>query len=212
MNLSKKVIDTYNNKKCINKNMNNINSKEKENIKIIKNINVKNNKNLLSIKKLNLLTENNIHFSYIINQTKENKENIISKEISFYFIEKINNFNYNKIISEIHETEFIILKDEENIKNYNLIISELQEKNKILSDELDKYKKELDIDIYNKNEESRGDKEQIELLLNENQELKNQLEEYKESNNMSMSNSKEDLEKYYKDIINENDKIFNGTK
>ena len=205
MNLSKKVIDTYSNKKCINKNMNNINSKDKENIKIIKNINVNNNKNLLSIKKLNLLTENNIHFSYIINQTKENKENIISKEISFYFIEKINNFNYNKIISEIHETELIILKDEENIKNYNTIISELQEKNKILSDELDKYKKELDIDIDNKNEESRGDKEQIELLLNENQELKNQLEEYKESNNMSMSNSKEDLEKYYKDIINENE-------
>ena len=204
MNLSKKVIDTYSNKKSINKNKNNINSKEKENIKIIKNINANNNKNLLNIKRLNLLSEN-IHFSYIINQTKQKKENIISKEISFYFIEKINNFNYNKIISEIHETELIILKDEENIKNCNIIISELQEKNKILSDELDKYKKELDIDIDNKNEESRGDKEQIELLLNENQELKNQLEEYKESNNMSMSNSKEDIEKYYKDIINENE-------
>ena len=211
MNLSKKVIDTYSNKKCVNKNKSNINSKEKENIKIIKNINVNNNKNLLSIKKLNLLTENNIHFSYIINQAKkEHQENKISKEISLYFLEevkiKLNNSNFTTNISQIHETELIILKkDNESIKDDNIVISELQEKIKILTEELNKYKKDISIDTENKNEESKVDKEQIELLLNENQELKNKIEEYKESNNMSVSNSKEDMEKYYKEIINENE-------
>ena len=186
MNLSKKVIDIYSINNPINKkkNNNNINSKEKENTKIKKisenNKNKNNNDNLLKIKKINLLSENIIHFSYIINQAKkEHQENKISKEISLYFLEevkiKLNNSNFTTNISQIHETELIILK------------------------------KDKSIDTENKNEESKVDKEQIELLLNENQELKNKIEEYKESNNMSVSNSKEDMEKYYKEIINENE-------
>ena len=217
MNLSKKVIDIYSINNPINKkkNNNNINSKEKENTKIKKisenNKNKNNNDNLLKIKKINLLTENIIHFSYIINQAKkEHQENKISKEISLYFLEevkiKLNNSNFTTNISQIHETELIILKkDNESIKDDNIAISELQEKIKILTEELNKYKKDISIDTENKNEESKVDKEQIELLLNENQELKNKIEEYKESNNMSVSNSKEDMEKYYKEIINENE-------
>ena len=215
MNLSKKVIDIYSINNPINKkkNNNNINSKEKENTQIKKISDNKNNNNdnLLKIKKINLLTENIIHFSYIINQAKkEHQENKISKEISLYFLEevkiKLNNSNFTTNISQIHETELIILKkDNESIKDDNIAISELQEKIKILTEELNKYKKDISIDTENKNEESKVDKEQIELLLNENQELKNKIEEYKESNNMSVSNSKEDMEKYYKEIINENE-------
>ena len=216
MNLSKKVIDIYSINNPINKKMyNNINSKEKENTQIKKisdnNKNNNNNENLIKIKKINLLTENILHFSYIINQAKkEHQENKISKEISLYFLEevkiKLNNSNFTTNISQIHETELIILKkDNESIKDDNIAISELQEKIKILTEELNKYKKDISIDTENKNEESKVDKEQIELLLNENQELKNKIEEYKESNNMSVSNSKEDMEKYYKEIINENE-------
>ena len=196
MNLSKKVIDIYSINNPINKkkNNNNINSKEKENTKIKKisenNKNKNNNDNLLKIKKINLLSENIIHFSYIINQAKkEHQENKISKEISLYFLEevkiKLNNSNFTTNISQIHETELIILKkDNESIKDDNIAISELQEKIKILTEELNKYKKDISIDTENKNEESKVDKEQIELLLNENQELKNKIEEYKESNNI----------------------------
>ena len=139
---------------------------------------------------------------------KKTSEKIIAKEITFFIINKKIQLNlFTKNISQIHEYELKIINH--NIKNMSKenkndeIINELQEKIKILSEELSKYKNEINIE--NKTEESKLDKEQIELLLNENQELKNQIEEYKESNNMSLSNSKEEMEKYYKDTINENE-------
>ena len=210
MNLSKKVIDIYSNNNRNNINTNIINQKEniqnKENNKRnIINVNKDNNNsynkeiNLVKTEKINILTENRFHFCYI-KSLENQKIVIISKEISFNIINKINNFMKN--ISLIHEAELIIPNENLEIKDYNLIIEELQEKIKTLNDELTKYKTDIDID---KNEESKADKEQIELLLNENQELKNQIEEYKDSNNISLSNSKDEKEKYYKEIINENE-------
>ena len=205
MNLSKKVIYLYSNNNQIKNRINNL--KQKENFQIKDNnknnhFNIVNNNSikLLETNKENLLTENMFHFCYI--KSLENERiNIISKEISFNIINKINNFM--KDISQIHENELIIVNENLEKKDYNSIIEELQEKIKTLTDELTKYK--TDIDTENKNEESKADKEQIEMLLNENQELKNQIEEYKDSNNISLSNSKDELEKYYKDIINENE-------
>ena len=204
MNLSKKVIDIYSNNNKIN---NNVIIKNKNNVKLKENIKQNNNNNininnLVNSKKINLLIEDNINFSYINSNKNPKLKIIITKEISFDIIQKqINNFINN--IHEIHENELIIPNENTEIKDYNAIITELQEKIKALTNELAKYNPEIDIE--NKNEESKADKEQIELLLNENQELKNQIEEYKESNGISLSNSKEDKEQNYKEIINENE-------
>ena len=206
MNLSKKVIDIYSNNNKINnnvivKNKNDIKLKEniKQNNNNINNININNS---VKSKKVNLLIEDNINFSYINSNKNPKLKIIISKEISFDIIkEQINHFIKN--IHEIHENELIIPNENKEKIDYNAIITELQEKIKTLTNELAKYNPEIDIE--NKNEESKADKEQIELLLNENQELKNQIEEYKESNGISLSNSKEDKEQNYKEIINENE-------
>ena len=215
MNLSKKVIDIYSNNNKINNN--NIIIKNKNDIKLKENIkqnntnnninnsninNNINNNNLVKNKKVNLLIEDNINFTYINSNKNPKLKIIITKEISFDIIQKeINNFIKN--IHEIHENELIIPNENKEKIDYNAIITELQEKIKTLNNELAKYNPEIDIE--NKNEESKADKEQIELLLNENQELKNQIEEYKESNGISLSNSKEDKEQNYKEIINENE-------
>ena len=202
VNLSKKVIDIIKNKNQINNNI-----KHKKYLRKNNNIN-----NIIKEKKLNifnkLLISNKTNFSYI-KYFKKTVDNIISKEITFFIINKKIHINlFIKNISQIHEYELKIIN--QNIPNLSNkensndeIIKELQEKIKILNEELSKYKNEINIE--NKTEESKLDKEQIELLLNENQELKNQIEEYKESNNMSLSNSKEEMEKYYKDTINENE-------
>jgi hypothetical protein len=189
LNMSKKVIDIYSNNNKINHNVIIKNSKDiklKENIKQNNNNNININ-NLVKSKKVNLLIEDNINFSYINSKKNPKLKIIITKEISFDIIQKeINNFFQN--IHEIHENELIIPNENKEKIDYNAIITELQEKIKTLTNELAKYNP--DIDIENKNEESKADKEQIELLLNENQELKNQIEEYKESNGISLSNSK----------------------
>ena len=211
--MSKKVIDIYSNNNKINHNViikNSNDIKLKENIKQNNNNNINNsninnninNNNLVKNKKVNLLIEDNINFTYINSNKNPKLKIIITKEISFDIIQKETN-NFIKNIREIHQNELIIPNENKEKIDYNAIITELQEKIKTLTNELAKYNP--DIDIENKNEESKADKEQIELLLNENQELKNQIEEYKESNGISLSNSKEDKEQNYKEIINENE-------
>ena len=194
---AKKIINMFK-----NKTKDNSNGRPKEQMKI-ENNNVNSQKNIV-LKNIfnNLLVEKNTHFYYINIPKKEEKLNIIiKKEISFYIINKINKINtFNKDYSEIHEKQLAIINQIFNINDKNTI-KELQEKIEALKEELKKYKEGGDVE--NSLDESKVDKEQLEFLLNENQELKNQLEELKENNNIS--NSKDDIEKYYKDIINENE-------
>ena len=194
---AKKIINMFK-----NKTKDNSNGRPKEQMKI-ENNNVNSQKNIV-LKNIfnNLIIEKNTHFYYINIPKKEEKLNIIiKKEISFYIINKINKINtFNKDYSEIHEKELAIINQIFNINDKNTI-KELQEKIEALKEELKKYKEGGDVE--NSLDESKVDKEQLEFLLNENQELKNQLEELKENNNIS--NSKDDIEKYYKDIINENE-------
>ena len=198
MNLSKKVLDIYKNRA---KNNNNKNSKDKIKFEGIKNKNLSKSININSNKIL--IIENNENFSFV-NFSKNQKVNEITKEISFLLISDINPSSIRNF-SQIHENELKIMNQiiNKGNDNNNNIINELQNKIKTLIEEQSKYK--TDVDIENKTEESKVDKEQLELLLNENQELKNQIEEYKERNNISNSNSKEDIEKYYQEIINENE-------
>ena len=184
VNQSKKIINLYKNKIQVNNNR-----KPKEQIRID---NHDNSQKKIEIKKSfnGLLIEKNTNFYYINIRKKEKKLNIlIKKEISFYLKNKIKALN--KDLSKIHEKELIIINNTFNKENNNKK-SELQ-------------KNKLNIDIENDSNENEVNKEQIEFLLNENQELKNQIEEYKEKNNISNSNSKEDLETYYKETINENE-------
>ena len=194
---AKKIINMFK-----NKTKDNSNGRPKEQMKI-ENNNVNSQKNIV-LKNIfnNLIIEKNTHFYYINIPKKEEKLNIIiKKEISFYIINKINKINtFNKDYSEIHEKELAIINQIFNINDKNTI-KELQEKIEALKEELKKYKEGGDVE--NSLDESKVDKEQLEFLLNENQELKNQIEELKENNNIS--NSKDDIEKYYKDIINENE-------
>ena len=194
---AKKIINMFK-----NKTKDNSNGRPKEQMKI-ENNNVNSQKNIV-LKNIfnNLIIEKNTHFYYINIPKKEEKLNIIiKKEISFYIINKINKINtFNKDYSEIHEKELAIINQIFNINDKNTI-KELQEKIEALKGELKKYKEGGDVE--NSLDESKVDKEQLEFLLNENQELKNQIEELKENNNIS--NSKDDIEKYYKDIINENE-------
>ena len=194
---AKKIINMFK-----NKTKDNSNGRPKEQMKI-ENNNVNSKKNIV-LKNIfnNLIIEKNTHFYYINIPKKEEKLNIIiKKEISFYIINKINKINtFNKDYSEIHEKELAIINQIFNINDKNTI-KELQEKIEALKEELKKYKEGGDVE--NSLDESKVDKEQLEFLLNENQELKNQIEELKENNNIS--NSKDDIEKYYKDIINENE-------
>ena len=184
-NQAKKVINEYKSKILLNRN-----KKPKEQIRIEN----------ISPKKINaksvfdkLLIEKNINFYYVNIIKKEKKlKNRIKKEISFYLINKIKVINiFNKDLSKIHEKELTIINQ----------ILKKEDNNKIKKLE----KNNSDIDLENDANESEVDKEQLEFLLNENQELKNQIEEYKEKNNASNSNSKEDLETYYKETINENE-------
>ena len=194
---AKKIINMFK-----NKTKDNSNGRPKEQMKI-ENNNVNSQKNIV-LKNIfnNLIIEKNTHFYYINIPKKEEKLNIIiKKEISFYIINKINKINtFNKDYSEIHEKQLAIINQIFNINDKNTI-KELQEKIEALKEELKKYKEGGDVE--NSLDESKVDKEQLEFLLNENQELKNQIEELKENNNIS--NSKDDIEKYYKDIINENE-------
>ena len=184
-NQAKKVINEYKSKIQLNRN-----KKPKEQIRI---------ENIFPKKKIaksvfdKLLIEKNINFYYVNILKKEKKlKNRIKKEISFYLINKIKVINiFNKDLSKIHEKELTIINQ----------ILKKEDNNKIKKLE----KNNSDIDLENDANESEVDKEQLEFLLNENQELKNQIEEYKEKNNASNSNSKEDLETYYKETINENE-------
>ena len=184
-NQAKKVINEYKSKIQLN-----CNKRPKEQIRIE---NISQKKIIAKSVFDKLLIEKNINFYYVNILKKEKKlKNRIKKEISFYLINKIKVINiFNKDLSKIHEKELTIinkiLKKEDNNK-----IKKLEKNNS-------------DIDLENDANESEVDKEQLEFLLNENQELKNQIEEYKEKNNASNSNSKEDLETYYKETINENE-------
>ena len=184
-NQAKKVINEYKSKIQLNRN-----KKPKEQIRI-ENISPK---KIIAKSVFNkLLIEKNINFYYVNILKKEKKlKNRIKKEISFYLINKIKVINiFNKDLSKIHEKELTIINQ----------ILKKEDNNKIKKLE----KNNSDIDLENDANESEVDKEQLEFLLNENQELKNQIEEYKEKNNASNSNSKEDLETYYKETINENE-------
>ena len=184
-NQAKKVINEYKSKIQLN-----CNKRPKEQIRI-ENISQKK----ITAKSVfnKLLIEKNINFYYVNILKKEKKlKNRIKKEISFYLINKIKVINiFNKDLSKIHEKELTIINQ----------ILKKEDNNKIKKLE----KNNSDIDLENDANESEVDKEQLEFLLNENQELKNQIEEYKEKNNASNSNSKEDLETYYKETINENE-------
>ena len=184
-NQAKKVINEYKSKIQLN-----CNKRPKEQIRIENN----SQKKIIAKSVFNkLLIEKNINFYYVNILKKEKKlKNRIKKEISFYLINKIKVINiFNKDLSKIHEKELTIINQ----------ILKKEDNNKIKKLE----KNNSDIDLENDANESEVDKEQLEFLLNENQQLKNQIEEYKEKNNASNSNSKEDLETYYKETINENE-------
>ena len=184
-NQAKKVINEYKSKIQLN-----LNKRPKEQIRIENN----SQKKIIAKSVFNkLLIEKNINFYYVNILKKEKKlKNRIKKEISFYLINKVKVINiFNKDLSKIHEKELTIINQ----------ILKKEDNNKIKKLE----KNNSDIDLENDANESEVDKEQLEFLLNENQELKNQIEEYKEKNNASNSNSKEDLETYYKETINENE-------
>ena len=150
----------------------------------------------------NLLIENKDIFSYIINQNKTIINLLtISKEISINYIK--NPILIIKFLPKIiHENNFFILKENDALKND--INFQLEKKIKELEEELLKYKDNDKNKLLDESKVLKDNKEQIDLLLNESQDLKNELEEMKDNFNISnYSNSKEEMDKYYKELIKE---------
>ena len=150
----------------------------------------------------NLLIENKDIFSYIINQNKTIINLLtISKEISInYFKNPILIIKFLPKI--IHENNFFILKENDALKSD--INFQLEKKIKELEEELLKYKDNDKNKLLDESKVLKDNKEQIDLLLNESQDLKNELEEMKDNFNISnYSNSKEEMDKYYKELIKE---------
>ena len=149
----------------------------------------------------NLLIENKDIFSYIINQNKTIINLLtISKEISINYIK--NPILIIKFLPKIiHENNFFILKENDALKSENF---QLEKKIKELEEELLKYKDNDKNKLLDESKVLKDNKEQIDLLLNESQDLKNELEEMKDNFNISnYSNSKEEMDKYYKELIKE---------
>ena len=149
----------------------------------------------------NLLIENKDIFSYIINQNKTIINLLtISKEISINYIK--NPILIIKFLPKIiHENNFFILKENDALKSENF---KLEKKIKELEEELLKYKDNDKNKLLDESKVLKDNKEQIDLLLNESQDLKNELEEMKDNFNISnYSNSKEEMDKYYKELIKE---------
>ena len=150
----------------------------------------------------NLLIENKDIFSYIINQNKTIINLLtISKEISINYIK--NPILIIKFLPKIiHENNFFILKENDALKSD--INFQLEKKIKELEEELLKYKDNDKNKLLDESKVLKDNKEQIDLLLNESQDLKNELEEMKDNFNISnYSNSKEEMDKYYKELIKE---------
>ena len=150
----------------------------------------------------NLLIENKDIFSYIINQNKTIINLLtISKEISINYIK--NPILIIKFLPKIiHENNFFILKENNALKSD--INFQLEKKIKELEEELLKYKDNDKNKLLDESKVLKDNKEQIDLLLNESQDLKNELEEMKDNFNISnYSNSKEEMDKYYKELIKE---------
>ena len=150
----------------------------------------------------NLLIENKDIFSYVINQNKTIINLLtISKEISINYIK--NPILIIKFLPKIiHENNFFILKENDALKSD--INFQLEKKIKELEEELLKYKDNDKNKLLDESKVLKDNKEQIDLLLNESQDLKNELEEMKDNFNISnYSNSKEEMDKYYKELIKE---------
>ena len=200
MKLSKKILSN------INENKNKFETIKYKNIDIedIKESNDEKNDNKSKIiinSFNNLLIENKDIFSYIINQNKTIINLLtISKEISINYIK--NPILIIKFLPKIiHENNFFILKENDALKSENF---QLEKKIKELEEELLKYKDNDKNKLLDESKVLKDNKEQIDLLLNESQDLKNELEEMKDNFNISnYSNSKEEMDKYYKELIKE---------
>ena len=196
MKLSKKILSNINKFETIKyKNI------DKEDIKE-SNDEKNDNKSKIIINSFNnLLIENKDIFSYIINQNKTIINLLtISKEISINYIK--NPILIIKFLPKIiHENNFFILKENDALKSENF---QLEKKIKELEEELLKYKDNDKNKLLDESKVLKDNKEQIDLLLNESQDLKNELEEMKDNFNISnYSNSKEEMDKYYKELIKE---------
>ena len=162
----------------------------------------------------------------------EPNENINNNIINEEKINHINNNNY--IIKELKEKIKQLTEENSNYKNKN---NSLEENNKLLNQKIDELSKDLnknellredqeneikklqsiidDLNVkINENSnnnkisnESKGKEEQIEFLLTENNELKNQIKELKEKENNSNSNINENENNYKKIIEDYENKI-----
>ena len=150
---------------------------------------------------------------YIIKELKEKIKQISEENSSLK--NKINSLlDNNKLLgqkldslaNEENQNEIIKQSQEEEIKKLQLIIEDLQF-------HLNEKKEEIFEGKTNINNESKGKEEQIEFLLTENKELKNQIEELKEKGNISNSNSysnaKEDEKINYKKLIDDYENKIN---
>ena len=120
---------------------------------------------------------------YIIKELKEKIKQISEENSSLK--NKINSLlDNNKLLgqkldslaNEENQNEIIKQSQEEEIKKLQLIIEDLQFHFKEKKDEMLEGKTNI-------NNDSKGKEEQIEFLLTENKELKNQIEELKEKGN-----------------------------
>ena len=148
---------------------------------------------------------------YIIKELKEKIKQISEENSSLK--NKINSLlDNNKLLgqkldslaNEENQNEIIKQSQEEEIKKLQLIIEDLQFHFKEKKDEMLEGKTNI-------NNDSKGKEEQIEFLLTENKELKNQIEELKEKGNISnsYSNAKEDEKNNYKKLIDDYENKIN---
>ena len=186
-NISKTILDEK--EEIINElkqEIESLNNKLKENMEENNNNNHINN-NIYIIKelkeKIKQITEENTNYKNKINSLLDNN--------------KILNQKIDTLTNDINKNELLKQDQENELKKLQLIIDELNLKIKENNENIDNNSKN--------NNESKGKEEQIEFLLTENKELKNEIEELKEKekekeNNISI---KEDENINYKKLIDD---------